>query len=57
MPPPGHIMPTHNIDFDCYTDDMQLYVPLKLGTTDVPWITVRIWMSKNVLQFKNPNQK
>lgn len=50
MPPPGHIMSTHNIDFDCYTDDMQLYVPLKLGTTDVAWIIVRMWMSKNVLQ-------
>ena len=43
-------------DFHCYADDMQLYVPLQPGKTDVSCIMsclakIKNWMSENVLQL------
>ena len=51
MLPLGQIMCRHNIDFYCYTDDMQLYVPLQPGKSDVSHIfsylteIKKIWIS------------
>ena len=51
-------MRRHNIDFHCYADDTQLYVPLQPGKTDVFCILsciaeIKKWMSENVLQLND----
>ncbi len=34
MLPPGEIMRSYDIEFHCYADDKQLYVPVKPGIID-----------------------
>ena len=51
-------MRRHNIDFHCYADDTQLYVPLQPGKSDVCRIfsclaEIKNWMSENVLQLND----
>ena len=51
-------MRRHNIDFHCYADDTQLYVPLQPGKSDVSRIfsclaEIKNWMSENVLQLND----
>ena len=58
MLPLGQIMRRHNIDFHCYADDMQLYILLQPGKTDVSCILsclaeINNWMSENVLQLND----
>ncbi len=56
--PLGHILRSHGIDFHCYTDNTQLYFPLKPGSTDVSHIMSRLsemknWTSKNFLKVND----
>lgn len=38
-----------NINFYCYTDDIQLYFPVKPGTIDVSFMTPSAFSSNNFL--------
>ena len=56
--PLGQIMHRHNIDFHCYADDMQLYVPLQPGKSDVSRIfsclaEIENWMSESFLHLND----
>ena len=58
MLPLGQFMHWHNIDFHCYADDAQLYVPQQPGKTGVSCIfsclaEIQNWMSENVLQLND----
>ncbi len=58
MLPLGQIMCSYDIEFHCYADDTQLYVPVKSGTIDTSHIMsclidIKNWMSKNVLQLND----
>ncbi len=58
MLPLGQIMRRHNIDFHCYANDTQLYVPLKPGTTDVSCFMsclaeIKNWMYENFQQLND----
>ncbi len=58
MLPLGDIMRSYDIEFHCYADDTQLYVPVKPGIIDTShimscFIDYKNWMSKNVLQLND----
>ena len=59
MLPLGHIIRKHNIQFHCYADDTQLYLPLKasdpscLSSLKACLADIQIWMSQNILQLNS----
>lgn len=57
MLPLGSILQKYNINYHCYADDLQLYLPIKLETDSSlqPLLScfdeIRIWMANNFLQL------
>ncbi len=53
----GSILQKHNINYHCYADDLQLYLPIKPGndfSLDHLFLClneVKTWMTKNTLQL------
>ena len=59
MLPLGHIIRKHNINFHCYADDTQIYLPLKasdptcLSSLKSCLTDIHSWMSQNFLQLNS----
>lgn len=56
MLPLEHILSNYSIDFHCYADNTQFYVPLKTGSTNISHIIsclseIRNWIDKYFLKL------